>query len=158
MRGCNYATSRTRQYGMDRLGQRGFDRHQPASRLHHHDRLVAANAESAGGIMQLSGKRAEIARHQRTEEGIHYDGAGALELSKFAEDLRGDANSDTGQMAFEHGLGDALVQRIGVGVQKYHGDGFDPVALQIGGRLIQLWPRRGLNLLPSRVNAPAATV
>ena len=70
------------------LRARGLQRHQPAGGLHHHDRLVAPDAEAGLAVAQPRPKRAEVAGHDRRQEGVEHRRAGPLELAELARGCR----------------------------------------------------------------------
>ena len=154
MRAGDDASGRPRQDGVNRLSQRGLDRHQPAGRLHHHDGRVASEAEPCFGIVQSRGQRAEVARHDGCEIGVQHCRAGALELAELAQNVRRDADGDARQMPLQHRLGGALVRGVGVGVQEGDGHRLDAPLAHVGGGLDQLGPIERLDLPPVVVHAP----
>ena len=158
MRAGDDAAGRARQHGVHRPRQRRLHRHQPARGLHHHDGLVAPDAETALRIAQPGRQRAEVLGHDRRQEGVEHRRAGALELAELAQDVGGDADDDAGQLPLEHRLGLALVRRVGVGVQEDHGNRLDALGAHVRGGRLQVRSGERLDLAPAGIDPPADAV
>ncbi len=114
---------------LDRRGVRG----QSAARLHQQQ------AGGDPGLVQTLAQRTQIARHHRHDIRVHHRGGRALVLLDLRQHLAREADRQARRALRDDVADRQLVNRVGVGVQQAHGDGFDPL-----GRAAR--PRRGRRL------------
>ena len=91
-----------------------------------------------------------IAADLRTDVGVHHRGRHALELAVLAQDVVRQRQIDVRHRLADHRAGDALMLRIGVGVQEADRDRLD------AGGLERLAGLRDARLLQRRVDLAAS--
>ena len=132
---ATWALATTPPAGPDSTVCTGFvagagDGHQPAGRLHDHDRHVFRQPEPLGGVGEQFGQAREISLDDRQHVGVQRDRAGPLVLAELGENVGRDADRDAGQCLSQDRPGPPFVRRVGIGVQKAYRHRRDPVGAQ----------------------------
>ena len=128
MAGADHAGDRARFHHRYRLGARLIQRH--GATVGAHDLHLAGKFS----CLQMPVQPVQVIAHPGANIGIERGRRHALILTIFAQDIRGLGHENIRAGRRQNFSGALLVGRVGVGMQKTDGDGFDAVFGQLPGQ------------------------